>query len=57
MIDLRKVVNPVDYICPNATLSFVQLSEAESSTLNRDLKVEDEVILAKNQQESEHISD
>ena len=29
LVDLRKVVNPVDYICPFAVLSLVQLTVAE----------------------------
>ena len=36
LVDLRKVVNPVDYICPYATLSFVQLFEAERLIRERD---------------------
>ena len=36
LVDLRKVVNPVDYICPYATLSFVQLEEAEKLLNDRD---------------------
>ena len=35
LVDLRKVVSPVDYICPYATLSFVKVEEAEKLVKER----------------------
>ena len=36
LVDLRKVVSPVDYICPYATLSFVKVEDAEKLVRERE---------------------
>ena len=46
IVDLRKVVSPVEYICPNANLSFVQLDEADRLTVDREQRMKAEKIVS-----------